>query len=470
MLRKILLLLSGNAATSMMLFARNLALAWLVPVADYGIASTFAIAMAVVEMSTQFGLQVQIVQDRQGDDPRFQAALQGFQVLRGVLAGAALFLLAGPIAAFMHIPQAAWAYQVMALVPVLRSLQHFDIHRLNRDMRFAPLLLTGGLPALASLLALWPLAAWLGDYRVMLYALLLQAVLETATSHLTAERRYRLVLDRAVMGQSLRFGWPLLLNGGLLFLVFQGDKVIVGRELGIEVLAVFAMGVTLTLTPTLVMTKSVQNLFLTPLSRAAETRAASPVPFQRAAEAAIQGNILGGAVLIAGTLLLGPWFVRVALGEAYGALSWMLVWLAIQQGLRVFKSGPNLVALACGHTVNALVSNAVRAASLGLTWWLAAQGFGLPAILAVAIAAEAIGGVLSVVLMQFRVRIALWPLLPSLMAALGGVLTAGAAAAAPSIGLPQAWVTGCTLLTLVFFVLLLAAGGAFRQHLRKAEA
>ena len=78
MLRKALLILSGNAAASLLLFARNLVIARLIPVEDYGIASTFAIAMSVVEMASQLGLQQMIVQAREGEDPHFQAALQGF--------------------------------------------------------------------------------------------------------------------------------------------------------------------------------------------------------------------------------------------------------------------------------------------------------------------------------------------------------------------------------------------------------
>lgn len=453
-----------------MLFVRNLALAFLIPVADYGIASTFAIAMAVVEMSTQFGLQVLIVQDKRGDDPRFQAALQGFQLLRGILAGILLFLLAGLLADFMKIPEVAWAYQLMALAPVLRSMQHFDIHRLNREMRFGPLILTSVLPAFASLLSLWPLALWFSDYRVMLYALLLQSLLEVVISHIMAERPYRLVLDRAVIVKSMRFGWPLLTNGILLFLVFQGDRVIVGRELGIEILAVFSMGVTLTLTPTLVMIKSIQNFFLTPLSRNWEKRQSEPAPFQSSAEAAIQGNLLSGAALIVGTLLLGPWFVRFALPAEYAALGWMLIWMAIQQGLRVIKNGPNLVSLSCGFTVNELLANAIRVASLGVIWWSASNGRGLPEIFAIAIAAEILAGVLSVFLMQAKVGISLKQLWPGILASLGVVALASLSASSPYLGLSELWSLSSAALCLACFGLLVALSGSFWKHFRKSAS
>ena len=239
MLRSALLILSGNATASLLLLIRNLLVGRLIPVEDYGIAATFAVAMAVVEMASALGLQQQIVQAKDGDDPHFQSALQGFQVLRGVLSGLVLVLIAGPMANFLAIPQVTWAYQLLALVPVLTALTHFDIHRLNRQMVFWPLLLTGAVPALISVLVLWPLAHWFGDWRVMLYSILIQALIGTVVSHILAKRPYRIVLDPAIMRSSLRFGWPLLVNAVLLFFVFQGDRLIVGRLSGMQALAIF---------------------------------------------------------------------------------------------------------------------------------------------------------------------------------------------------------------------------------------
>ena len=176
MFRSVLLILSGNAALFLLLLARNLVVARLISVENYGIAATFAITMAIVEMASQLGLQQQIIQAKDGDDPHFQAALQGFQVLRGVIAGIILFFAAGSIANFLKIPHVTWGYQVMAIVPVLNALQHFDMHRLNRQMRFWPVMLTGAVPALVSLVSVWPLYLWFGDYKVMLWAIIIQMV------------------------------------------------------------------------------------------------------------------------------------------------------------------------------------------------------------------------------------------------------------------------------------------------------
>ncbi|SNR72043.1 oligosaccharide flippase family protein [Puniceibacterium sediminis] len=450
MLRSALLILSGNAVTSLMLLARNLLVARLIPVADYGVAATFAIAMAVVEMGSQLGLQQQIVQARNGEDPRFQAALQGFQVLRGVIGGIVLFALAGPIAAFLNVPETTWAYRLMALVPVFNAFTHFDIHRLNRTMVFWPAILSGAVPAFLALLVVWPLAMFYGDYTVMLYSILLRAAMIAVTSHLVARRPYRLVLDRAVMGNSLRFGWPLLINGMLLFAVFQGDKLIVGRELGMEVLAIFAMGFTLTLTPTLVMAKSAQNFFLPQLSAVDRDTPEGQARFQYLSMVTMQISLLNAVILVVVFALFGAPVVHLLLGVKYAALPPLLVALAILQGLRVAKAGGGVVALSCGHTSNAMQANLMRVATLPIIWYAVVQGATLPVVVLIGILGETAGYALSLYLVRRNPGVALGQMLgPVLMSVALMVAAALGDAVSGDVLQGQGWIQPLALIVLL---------------------
>ena len=418
MLRSVVMILSGNAAASLLLLLRNLLVARLLPVADYGIAATFAMIMAVVEMASAFGLQQQIIQSKDGDDPRFQAALQGFQLMRGVISGAVLFAIAAPVARFMGIPEVTGAYQILALAPVVKALAHLDIHRLNRGLRYGPLLLAGALPPLLSLLATWPLALWLGDWRVMLWAVLLQVAVGTLASHLLAERPWRIAYDPAIYRGSLKFGWPLLINGVLLFLVFQGDKLIVGRELGMSDLAIFSMGMTLMLTPGLVFSRSLQSFFLPRLS------AAKGAQFNGLALAASELSLLFGTALVVASALLGGLFVDLVLGEKYAPLTPLLVWLAVVQSLRGMKSGTAVAALAQAQTGNAMLANLLRVAVLPLAWVLLAGGGDLRGLLVLALLGELAGVVLALWLQSRRQGVPIAPLMPlALCTALAHLLT-----------------------------------------------
>lgn len=451
MFRSAFLIISGNSVFYFLLLVRNLLVARLIPEVDYGIAATFAMAMTVVEMMSALGLQQQIIQAKDGNDPRFQAGVQGFHLLRGVIASSVLFLMAGPIANLMRVPDVTWAYQVMAFVPLLNALQHFDMHRFNRDMVFWPVILTNVIPGLLSVLSVFAFAIWFGDYRVMLYALLVQALGTMVASHLVAERRYQLLLDRTLMVGSLRFGWPILLDAIVLFAIFNGDKVIVGRELGMATLAFFAMGVTLTLTPTLVVTRSTQNFMLPQLAPLAEDRGSD---YMHLANITVQITLVMGMLLVVGTLLLGQPIVYLLLGDKYLPLLPLLGWFAILHGLRVFKSGPAVVALSAGQTVNAMLGNLVRVMLLPIAWWVAVNDGDIEVILWIGILGEILGHVLVMLLLWWRIGVPMRPfVMPHLGAGLVFFVAAWLMMRQPSqpegFWLPSLWEAGIMLAALV---------------------
>lgn len=417
MLKKALMLVSGNAFGSALLLVRNLIVARLISPEDYGIASTFAVAMSIVEMLSYFGLNQMIVVDKDGDDPHVQKALQGFQMLRGLMSSLILLAIAHPYARFLGVEHVAWAYQVIAFIPLVNGLQHFDMHRLKRHLNFRPWVVTQAIPPLISLLALWPLALWFGDYRIMLVALFVQAGAMVILSHAMAERRYGVSLDFGLIKRATVFGWPLLLNGMLLFGVFNGERLIVGRELGMSQLAVFSMAITLTLTPTLVLAGAVQSLFLPQLS-AARDRAES---FRWLGVAAVEAGLAIGVVLILGIVALGGPVVHLLLGPKYVAIFEILVPMAVMQAVRVAKTGGSTVALAKERSGNAAVANLVRVLSLPISWFAVIRTGDVLTVIYIAVAAEILGYLIALWLAARRAGLSLRPLiLPSVLSALAG--------------------------------------------------
>ncbi len=426
MLKKALMLVSGNAFGSALLLVRNLLVARLLSPEDYGIASTFAIAMSIVEMMSYLGLQQMIVVDKDGDDPHVQAAMQGFQAIRGTFSSIVMYLIAGPYAAFLGISQVTWAYQLLALVPLMNGFQHFDQHRLKRHLNFTPSIISSAVPALVALLTLWPLALIYSDYRIMLASLLIQGVAMVALSHLTAERRYRLAFDMAIIRRSMVFGWPLLMNGVLLFGIFNGEKLIVGRELGIAALAIFSMGFTLTLTPTLVMANSIQSFFLPQLSSARDR----PADFQLLGRVTMESGLIVAVVLVLGTVLIGGPLVGYLLGPKYFDMLPIMVPLAVMQAVRVAKTGSSVIALARGQSGNAIAANLFRVAALPLAWLIAVRTGDIIAISWVAVAAEAAGFLFALYLVKSRAGLLVAPLIVPI------ILTAVVCAVATAV----AWV------------------------------
>ena len=405
-------LLGGNLGVAILKFARNILVARLLSVENFGIASTFAIIFGFIEMLGFLGLDRFLIQTRDEALERVQATLHTLQALRGVLVAAVLFLTAGPLAAVMDVPQVAWAFQVMALLPLMQGLMHLDIARAQRDMRFGPFVKISLGADFLGLLSIWPLHLVFGDYRIVLGALLAQQILIVLFSHMVSERRYRLGWDRGLVLRALGFGWPLLLNALLMFGIFQGDRIIVANRLGPVDLGLFSLAFMLTLMPTGILNQTVNRLFLPRLAPLQD----DPAAFDRLARVVVQVGLAAGLAVAVGFSLFGADLVLIVFGAKYAGALGVLVWLAVMQAVRSAKTGVSIVALARGETRSPMVANVIRVLLLPVAWLAVGQGAGMGTVVGIAILGEAIGLVVALGLLRSWLGVPVRPLIPSVLA------------------------------------------------------
>jgi hypothetical protein len=155
------------------------------------------------------------------------------------------------------------------------------------------------------------------------------------------------------------------------------------------------MGMTLTLTPTLVMAKSLQNFFLPQLTL-------SDSDFSRFAPITVELSIAMGLLFILAVMTVGQPLTLFLLGDKYLALLPLLTWFAILQALRVFKAGPAVVALARGQTSNAMFANLSRVAFLPFAWYVATSSGNLLLVVIVAATAEVFGHIIAMAQLHYR--------------------------------------------------------------------
>lgn len=439
MIRAATLLLGSNLSVALLRFARNIMLARLLSVENFGIASTFAMTFALLEMVGYLGLDRLLVQTKDGDAPRVQATLHSIQVLRGVLMALLLYFTAAPLAGFMGVPEVAWGFQLMAVIPLIQGLMHLDIARAQRGMNFGPFMKTALATECVTLLMIWPLYLAFGDYRVALYALIFQESVLLILSHLVAERAFRFGLDRDFAIRAFHFGWPLLLNAFLMYGIFQGDRLIVANRLGATELGLFSLAFVLTLVPSKVMAQTQQLLFLPGLSRLKDDDAA----FNRLAAVAIQAGLAAGIVLAAGFSVFGPDLVLALFGDKYAGSLAVLVWLAVMQAARIAKSGVSVAAVARGETRNPMIANITRILLLPAAWVAVGAGADLVVVVWLAILGEVLGIGIALVLLDRWVGVPITRFVRPLVAwalalsAVGAALLAAPAEARPFANL--AW-------------------------------
>ncbi len=394
-------LLSGNAGVAVLTLARNIIAAHIIGAEQFGIAASFAIVVSAVEMATTLGAQQLIVREKDGDTTAFQGWLHAVQLARGLLGGVLIYLCAGPISGFLQVPEARWAFQLLAVIPVMTGLVHIDPWRYQRFGRFGPSICVQLAPAAFALLLIWPLQHEFRDFRLLLMMSILHAAGVLVMSHLFAERRFILTLSRAYLARTLTFGMPLAVNGVLLLATFHGEKLLVGHVMGPTQLAILAMGFTLTLTPALILGRSLQAYFLPLLTNSTPNAKRARTHVLQTLTLCFFASLGLGAVLI-------PFGQNVAhlLGPDFTPLLPLLPALAVLHAIRVFKTGIAIVALARGDTVNTAIGNLPRLAALPIIYLQLTAGAQLNEIIWTAAYAEAAGCAAASIRLYVRQRTA----------------------------------------------------------------
>ena len=368
----------GQVVAQVCSMVRSIILARLISPANFGIAATFAITFSLFEMLSNLSADRLLVQAKDGDEPKLQGTAQMLNAVRGVANAAIILLLAGPISNMFGVAQARWAFQCLAIVPLTRGFTHLDSNRVQRTLRFGQSVFLDVTTNVVATLMAFPLGYWLRDYSAMLWLLVLQSVTLLVASHLVAERPYTLAWDRGYIKKMTSFGWPLLINGLLMFGIFEGDRFIIGASHRLFARSIYTLGdlgvysvaFSLTMAPTMFVANVCTSLFLPLLSQAQ----GAAEQFQRRYSACSQVIALLAASISIPFILAGSKCVVLIYGQKYQAAGSIIGWLAAMWAVRMVRVTPTLGAMALGDTVNSMISNILRSAAIAGV--LAAAAFG----------------------------------------------------------------------------------------------
>jgi O-antigen/teichoic acid export membrane protein len=397
------LVLAGNLTIAACSFLRNIVIAHSVTVSDFGIAATFALVVSLIELGTDTGIDRQIVT---GDRSKVRSLIangHSFLVLRGSVAAGLLGFAAIPIARLFHLPHLVWAFASLALIPLIRGFSNLESFRKQRRQQMYPAFLLDVIPAIGSLITSFIVVRIVADYRAMLYTMIAHAVYHVVTSHLISRRRYRMAWDRSTIDQLVRFGWPLAINGLLVFGNIHADRAIVAAVFPTEQLGIYSAAMLIYMVPAMIAARTIRTLLLTRLARLKD----DPIALQRNA---VRFNSL--LVCLSTLGLIAGWFLfpsvfLIAFGSRYSEGLGLLSVLASVFFFRLLRVGPNTIALTLGHAKNTMYSNLSRLLVVPIALLVAISLQDLLPFLLVLLVGEAIAwflacGLLAVVVPSLR--------------------------------------------------------------------
>jgi O-antigen/teichoic acid export membrane protein len=395
-----LILTLGKLSGAVFGFARNIIIARIIGVEDYGIATVFAILVSVIELSGDLAFDRLIIQSEKGNDPDFQKGLQFLQALKGALIALLMFVLAGPISIFFGIEEVKWTIEVLSIAPLIRGFMHFDIYRFQRDLNFIPMSLVEVIAHFTAMVLAIPISQYFNDYRAPLCVSLLFMGLSVVISHIVAKRRYSWVISKPIFWNALQFGAPLVGNGILLSIVNQGDRALVGNVFSMTELGIYSVAFAITFLPTSVLSSIFLSYFL-PLVSAVKSEKEL---LHEKAMLVTQLAALLGVVLVLGMVFLGPTLIIILYGGSYAASVEFIFLLAAMQSFRLAKVGPSTIAIGVGATSIPMLSNIFRVGSLLVAILLAYSGGTIKDIILAGLVGEMLSFVLSLWMISRKVE------------------------------------------------------------------
>ena len=376
--------------------ARYVLLARLLGPEQLGLAATLVVTAAFFDLISETGSDRFLIQDRHGDQVEVQHLVQLVYVIRGLMIAAALAVFAIPLSMFYRAPQLALGFVLLGMVRIILGFTHLDMRRVQRDLDFRPEAINTLVSETVGLAATG-IAAWLTrDFTAILYGLTLRAVASVAYSHVSAQRRYGLKWSREHGPRLTRFALPLVMTGLLLFVGTQGDRVVVGNQLGPKALGEYSAIMLLIYSPAAVILRYMHALYVPMVSSGRDDRALR----NRVSDILGGQTILLGLAMAVGFAIVAPFVIPLLYGGRYAQSALLVGLVGILTTTRFLINWPTTVALSMGRSRTVLMSNLARLSVFPLALVGRILIGGLPGLVAGFIAGEMISVAISLLLLN----------------------------------------------------------------------
>lgn len=342
--------------------ARNVVLARLLGPEEFGIAAVIILTINFLDTFSNAGPQNLLVQAKDENPRPLLSAAHSVTIGRGVLT-AVLLLALGPSLSELFGLRASWMAVVgLSLASLAGGLLHRGVRMVQRDGDFRPEAINLILADAASLVAAVAVALVTKSHLAVVAGLLARSVVLAGASHLLTREPYRFNWERTHLRRFWSFGWPLLINGPLLFMAAQADRLFISREIGPVALGIYSAILVLIASPSGAILKWLGTIYIPPLAnfyhQHGDLRAKGVVYEFTAA------SLILGLLMTIGFALFGPLAVSLLYGEKYQTTAQLVGLIGFLQVLRFLRAWPSTISLSLGASGGILASTIVRLLTL----------------------------------------------------------------------------------------------------------
>ena len=227
--------------TRIISFIRTAIIARVLTPADFGVFGIASLALSFIEVFTETGINIFLIQQRDEIDSYIDTAWI-VSILRGIVIALLIFFLAPYISLFFQAKQAELSLQVMALIPLARGFINPSVAKFIKDLEFyKEFYYRTSIFIVESITTL--IFVFISPHSLSLVlGLVVGAIFEAILSFFLAKPTPHYIFKKKLFFKVLHYGKWLTLAGIFDYLYQNIDNIIVGKILGTAPLGLYNMG------------------------------------------------------------------------------------------------------------------------------------------------------------------------------------------------------------------------------------
>ena len=310
---------------------RLLILARILAPHDFGLMGIALLSMATLETFSQTGFQQALIQKKYDIKPYLDSAWT-FLILRGVILFAILYLIAPYAAVFFDASEAKPIIQVIGLSVIFQAFTNIGVIHFQKELEFNKQFIYQLSGTLTDFVVAVAAVLILGNVWALVFGLLAGKAAMFITSYLLHPYRPHLSFDVSKMKELFGYGKWIFGSSILVFLLTQGDDIVVGKILGITALGFYQMAYLISNLPATEITRVISQVTFPVYSKLQDE-----IPKLKQAFLTVVRLTAFMSFPIAGLIfVLAPDFTMIFLGEKWMPMvpaMQVLVWWGVIRGL-----------------------------------------------------------------------------------------------------------------------------------------
>ncbi len=355
--------MAGYGASQILRLASTLTLARMLVPEVFGLVALVNVFLSGLEMLSDLGIGMDVVQHPRGDDPDFINTAFIIQAGRGIILWGIATALAYPFARFYRQPAVLGLLIVGSLSVLLRGITSGSIWGLTRHVELGKYnLLTVGSDLFGLVVALvWAFispTAW-----ALVASRVAGTIALVIASHAIAKIPVSTKWDRQAAKDIFAFGSGIFFSTATYFLSGEAERLVIGKFITLIELGCFSLALSVSSAAAKGLQQIVVQVFFPMMSDSLrENREAAVKHFQKARHLLL----FISAILSVGFVLFSHLFVSLVLGPKYATADWMLQLLGVRGALELFTSLTASMLFALGTSKYAAIGNVYKLLFLGV--------------------------------------------------------------------------------------------------------